>query len=106
MDAMQFIAENKIREAMENGDFDNLLGRGKPLVFDDSHLPPEIRVMNKVLTNAGLTPVEVALQKEIRELKEELKTASTQTKKDVLMQKILDNRLNVDVLMERRSRQR
>lgn len=106
MDAMRFLAENKIKEAMENGDFDNLLGKGKPLVFSDSQLPPEIRMMNKVLHNAGLTPVEVALQKEIRELKEELKTASDQTKKDVLMQKILDNRLNLDILMERRRKRR
>lgn len=31
--AIQIIAENRIREAQQNGEFDNLPGMGKPLEF-------------------------------------------------------------------------
>ena len=49
-----FIAEQKIREALDRGDFDNLPGAGKPLVLEDlSHLPPELRMAYTILKNSG-----------------------------------------------------
>ena len=39
MDAISIIAEQRIREACERGDFDSLPGAGKPLELeDDSHI--------------------------------------------------------------------
>lgn len=61
------IAEERIREAAERGEFDDLPGKGKPLALeDDSHLPPDIRLAYKVLKNANCLPVELQLRKEIR----------------------------------------
>jgi hypothetical protein len=38
------IAENRIKEAMEQGEFDDIKGRGKPLVFEDNtFIPPELQ---------------------------------------------------------------
>jgi hypothetical protein len=60
------IVEQRIREAQRNGEFDNLEGSGKPLVFeDDSHVPEELRLAYKMLKNAGCVPPEVELKKEI-----------------------------------------
>ncbi|UQZ88978.1 DUF1992 domain-containing protein [Deltaproteobacteria bacterium Smac51] len=52
--AIAIIAERKIREAMEEGQFDNLPGKGKPLKLEDlSHLPPELRMAYTILKNSG-----------------------------------------------------
>jgi hypothetical protein len=60
------IAENRIREAIEAGEFDNLQGRGQPLKFeDDSHIPLELRMAYKILKNADCLPPELELRREV-----------------------------------------
>ena len=60
------IAEERIREAIRRGDFDDLPGKGKPLALeDDSHIPQDLRLAYKVLKNAGCLPPELELRKEI-----------------------------------------
>ena len=62
------VAERKIREAMERGEFDRLEGKGRPLQFeDDSFIPPDLRMAYKVLKNAGFLPPELLAEKEIHE---------------------------------------
>jgi hypothetical protein len=53
-DAIAFVAEQKIQEALQNGEFDQLPGAGKPLMMEDlSHLPPEARMAYTILKNSG-----------------------------------------------------
>lgn len=60
------IAENRILEAMEAGEFDNLEGKGHPLQLEDeSHIPPELRMAYKILKNANCLPPELELRKEV-----------------------------------------
>jgi hypothetical protein len=62
------IVEERIRIAQKKGAFDNLEGRGKPLVFeDDRHVPEELRLAYKILKNADCLPPELELKKEIRQ---------------------------------------
>ena len=69
MIAFQKIAEQRIQEAMERGEFDNLPGAGKPLVLDQNPcVPIELRMAYKVLKNAGVAPQEVETHNEIRSL--------------------------------------
>lgn len=66
---LQSIAEERIRTAQENGEFDNLPGRGAPLVFEDeSGIPEELRMAYKLLRNAGCLPPELQERKEISNL--------------------------------------
>ena len=66
MISFQKIAERRIVEAIREGAFDDLPGAGQPLKLeDDSHLPEDLRIVFKILKNAGFVPPEVALQKEI-----------------------------------------
>lgn len=61
------IIESRIKKAQENGAFDNLPGTGQPLdLEDDRHIPEDLRMVHKVLKNAGCLPPEVELRKEIR----------------------------------------
>ena len=54
LDAIAFIAERKIEEAMAEGAFDNLPGLGKPLQLEDlSHMPPDMRMAYTILKNSG-----------------------------------------------------
>ncbi|MCH8163448.1 MAG: DUF1992 domain-containing protein [Proteobacteria bacterium] len=60
------IAEQKIIEAILNGELDNLPGQGQPLrLNDDSSIPEELRVAYRVLKNSDFLPPGVELRKEI-----------------------------------------
>lgn len=60
------VVERKIQEAIEEGKFDNLPGKGKPIVFDDDPMtPPHLRLANKILKNAGALPDWIQVQKDI-----------------------------------------
>ncbi|MGZ8448574.1 MAG: DnaJ family domain-containing protein [Candidatus Deferrimicrobiaceae bacterium] len=69
------IAERKIREAIERGEFANLPGAGKPLrLEDDSMIPEDLRVAYKILKNAGCIPAELELRREIITLRDLLRS--------------------------------
>jgi DnaJ homologue, subfamily C, member 28, conserved domain len=71
MDFFSKLAENRIREAMEAGDFDDLEGKGQPLdLEEDSHIPPELRMAYKILKNANCLPLELALRQEVVQLQD------------------------------------
>lgn len=75
MDIFQKIAERKIREAIENGDFDNLRNSGKPMdLEDDLFVPEDLRCAYRVLRNAGCIPPELEIRKEIMNLKDLIET--------------------------------
>lgn len=75
MDIFAKIAQRKIEEAIDNGEFRNLRGSGKPLVLDnDVMIPEDLRMAYKVLKNAGCVPPELELRKEITCLKELINT--------------------------------
>jgi hypothetical protein len=60
------LAENRILEAIEAGEFDNLRGKGKPLKFEDeSYINPELRMAYKILKNADCLPPELELRREV-----------------------------------------
>ena len=66
MESFFRIAERRIAEAMLNGEFDNLEGRGKPLVFeDDTWIPEDLRMAYRFLKNAGCIPPELEARNEV-----------------------------------------
>jgi hypothetical protein len=63
---LELIAERKIQEAIEEGAFDHLEGKGQPLAgcdkpFEDS----ATRMAHRLLKNNGFTPAWIAEAKEI-----------------------------------------
>lgn len=64
--AIAIIAEQRIMEAQERGEFDNLPGEGRPLPEDDlANVAPELRMAYRILKNANCLPPELAKRKEI-----------------------------------------
>ncbi len=83
------IADEKIREAMNRGEFDDLEGKGKPLdLEDDSHLPADIRMAYKILKNANCLPPEVQLRKDIQSTRQLLAGIQDTQEKYRQMQKL------------------
>ena len=68
-DPLWRLAEQRIREAMDRGEFDDLPTAGKPLVLEEDGLvPEELRAAYRLLKNAGYVPQEVRLRREVREI--------------------------------------
>ena len=66
MDVIERIAEQRILEAIQRGEFDRLPGAGKPLDLDDDpDVPPELRVAYRILKNSGFVPPEVEVRRDI-----------------------------------------
>ncbi len=60
------IAEQKIIEAILNGEMDDLPGKGQPLHLDDDRfVPEELHVAYRILKNSGFLPAGAKLRKEI-----------------------------------------
>lgn len=67
MSWMEIVAERKIREAQEDGQFDNLPGQGQPLDLDlDRRVPAEQRLAYGLMRDASILPEWIQLDKEIR----------------------------------------
>jgi hypothetical protein len=57
MDVWHLIAERKIREAMDEGAFDALDGKGEPLSLDENpYEDPAQRMAHRILRNNGFAP--------------------------------------------------
>lgn len=103
MDIAEVIAEGKIREAMEKGEFENLPGKGKPLQIDDlSHVPEELRAGYIILKNAGVLPEELQLKKEIISLQKLIDYCNDEEERCTLRKKLNQKILRFDMLMEKR----
>jgi DnaJ homolog subfamily C member 28 len=66
MKRWESLVDQKIREAMEQGEFDDLEGKGRPL--DTSENPfedPELRLAHRMLRNAGFAPSWIEERKDI-----------------------------------------
>ncbi|WP_161822503.1 DnaJ family domain-containing protein [Sporotomaculum syntrophicum] len=107
MDMFAIIAENKIREAMLKGEFDDLPGQGKPLKIDDlSNVPDDLRASYILLKNAGVLPEEMELHKEIVNLQTLINRCYDDNADDgeiiSLRKKLTEKMLRYDMMMEKR----
>lgn len=79
MSLLDHLAEARIQEAVDRGEFDDLPGAGKPLILDDEALvPEERRTAYRLLKNAGYVPPEVLLRREIADVEQLINVATTQ----------------------------
>jgi len=73
---LDWLVEQRIRDAIERGELDALPGAGQPLVLDDDPLIPEdLRLAYRILKNAGYAPPEVRYLREIAELRRSIAQA-------------------------------
>jgi len=107
MDILAKIAEQRIREAMERGEFDNLPLHGQPIKLDDLvGVPAHLRIGYKILKNAGVLPEEMQLKKEIVTLKNLLDACYDETEKSAIRQRMNDKMLQYNMMMEKQQGRR
>jgi hypothetical protein len=98
------IAENRIREAMQAGELDDLPGAGKPLDLDGYfELPEQLRAAFSILKSANCVPAEVAVLNEIAALEHQLDTAPDDQRR-ALRRRLADRRTQLAVVLERARR--
>jgi hypothetical protein len=96
------IVEERIREAQKEGAFDNLPGKGKPIVLEDmSMVPEDLRVAYHLLKNAHVLPPEAELQKEIHTLQDLIKYIEDDDERRALAKQIEWKVIRLDLLRKR-----
>lgn len=105
MNIFEIIAEQKIQEAIKNGVFDNLSGKGKPLKLEDlSGVSPEDRMAYTILKNAGVLPPEMESRKAISELEKKISEINSDDEKVDLRIKLNKMKTAYNLMMENRKR--
>lgn len=98
------LAENRIRQAIAEGEFDNLPMAGQPLDLDEYfRTPADLRMAYSILKNAHCAPAEVELLKEIARLKQAL-TVAAPDDRETVQRTLTDRQLQLAVILERRPR--
>src|SRR5215475_14118586 len=70
--------DEKIKESIARGEFDNLPGKGKPLDLDAYFATPEhLRIGYSILKGAEIVPEEMELLKQIEGLKRSLESSTS-----------------------------
>ncbi len=101
------LAEEKIRQAMADGEFDDLAMKGKPLdltAYFSIH--EDLRMAYSILKNANIVPEELEILKEIERLQQEIKKCTDDRKKVSLERKVQEQQLKVNLLLEQERRAR
>ena len=96
------VAEMRIREALAQGEFDNLPGAGKPLDLEEYFsMREDLRMAYSILKNASCAPVEVELLKEVARLQEQVAQARDASEKQALQRRLATRQTELAVLLER-----
>jgi hypothetical protein len=99
------LVEEKIREAMARGEFDNLPGKGKPIDLSEYFATPEdLRLAYSLLKNAGFVPGEIQDLKDIEAMKLLLDSCGDEAEKKRLRRIIEERTVKFHMLLERRKR--
>src|SRR5262249_49163339 len=93
--------EDKIKEAIARGEFDNLPGKGKPLDLDAYFATPEhLRMGYSILKSADIIPEEIELLRQIEDLKKSLDSSTTGIEKRGRRQQLSEKLTNFNMRME------
>jgi hypothetical protein len=83
------IVEQRIKEALDRGEFENLPGKGRPIPLEDeSHIPEDLRLAYKLLKNADCLPPELLEKKEILQMEDMLAKIPDEKERYKLLKKI------------------
>jgi hypothetical protein len=98
------IADDKIKKAYEEGEFDNLPGFGKPLELDDdSGIPKNLRMAYRILKNAGYKSEEDnEIRKEIMTIEDLIKSSTNEEERELLVKDLNKKLLQYNALLSKR----
>jgi hypothetical protein len=99
------VAEQRIREALERGEFDNLPNAGQALSLEEYFAAPaDLRMAYSILKNANCAPAEVELLNEVSRLRDALAGAADPARKQELQRLLISRQTQLAIMLERRPR--
>jgi len=102
MDFFQILSEDRIKKAYQDGEFDSLLGFGKPMQLEDlSAIPEDLRMAYKIMKNAGYTEDEGRIRQEMMVIEDLLKKCDDNEREN-LHRKLNEKLLRFNQLMAKR----
>jgi hypothetical protein len=100
--SLEKLIDKMIREAIDEGEFDDLEGAGKPVDLSSYFsVPEDLRAGHSVLKNAGVIPEEAQLLKEAQTLRQELNACENEEDRRKLKKSIDEKMLRYNLLRER-----
>ena len=99
--ALRRLADRRIEEAMREGKFDNLEGKGKPLDLEPMPADEDARLAwwaLRIMKQNDVTPDEIRLRKQIDVLKDELAVAASEMRVVFLVKAINTTVRNLNTL--------
>ena len=101
--SLESAIEDKIRQAIERGEFDDLEGKGKPLDLDAYFATPEdLRLAYSMLKSNQFVPEEVEILKEISALKAKADECNDDDQRSKLCAQLNERKLALRILLDRR----
>ncbi|WP_161993097.1 DUF1992 domain-containing protein [Sediminibacillus terrae] len=104
MDFASRMAEEKIQQAIHDGELDDLPGKGKKQELEDlSAIPEDMRTSYLMMKNSGYLPDEVRLQKELVSLQEMMDLAKDPEQKEGYRKQLSEKEIQLRMLMEKKN---
>jgi hypothetical protein len=96
------IAENKIQEAIERGEFSNLPFRGQAIdLTPPPFVPEDLRLAYGLLKTHGFVPPEIELKREIASLQQLVDTIQEEGQRLQLVRTLRERTLKLNLLLRR-----
>lgn len=102
MSGVDEIIKQWVQKVESTGEVHNLPGFGEPFKFEDGFLetPGELRMVYKILKNAGYVPAEIELLQRLAALREQLNVTQDGEQKRRLKVKIAQTQQKVSMMLE------
>ena len=101
--SLESAIDDKIRAAIERGEFDDLEGKGKPLDLDAYFATPEdLRLAYSMLKSNQFVPEEVEILKDISALKTKVDECTHDEERKKLTTQLNERKLALRILLDRR----
>lgn len=99
--------EEKIKQAIARGEFDNLSGKGKPLDLNTYfNTPEDMRMAFAMLRSNEFVPEEVEMLKEIAKLKEDIQVCTDPQERTRLAARLNEKTLAFKIAVEKYQRKK
>lgn len=99
------LAEQRIREALAQGEFDDLPNAGQPLDLEGYFsAPAELRMAYSILKNANCAPAEVEMLNGVARLRQAVAAETDPAKKQALERDLAHRQTELAIVLERRRR--
>lgn len=103
MDKFAGLSEERIRKAYDKGEFDNLPGLGKPLPPDKLEgIQDELKMAYRVMKNAGFSPEEMDVKKELMTIEDLIRRSEDELEKDGLRKELNAKLLQYNSLLAKK----